>query len=210
MRWMAMMTLLVVELASAEAQEVSPAGKRLAHALDAMDVEHLWLAKHYVNWETGAALDRPVKDNRPHTHCSAFVAAAGKRLDVYILRPPEHGPSNLANAQADWLLTQGPKHGWKQVTSPAEAQRLANAGSLVVASFKESDPKRSGHIAIVRPSLRDRQALNQEGPAIIQAGMHNYRATTLKAGFKSHPTAWRDREIRFFVHEVSWETLKNP
>src|SRR5438132_11735248 len=57
---------------TANADEISTAGKRLAKALDAMDVERLWLAKHYVNWETGAALDKPVVDGKSHTHCSAF------------------------------------------------------------------------------------------------------------------------------------------
>ena len=60
---------------TANADEISTGGKRLAKALDAMDVERLWLAKHYVNWETGAALDKPVVDGKSHTHCSAFAAA---------------------------------------------------------------------------------------------------------------------------------------
>ncbi len=183
--------------------EISAAGQRLAAALDKMDVEHLWLSKHYVNWETGVALDKPVTDSKPHTHCSAFAAAACKRLGIYLLRPPEHGATNLANAQADWLQAKGPEQGWKEVKSPVEAQRLANAGYMVVASFKEKSPNRSGHIGIIRPSTRDKQTIEREGPALIQAGMHNYRSTTVEAGFKSHPAAWRDRQIRFFAHEVS-------
>src|SRR5437763_13768976 len=73
-------------------------GKRLTAALDAMDVEHKWLAREYVKWETGEALDKAVTDGKPHTHCSAFVAAACKKLGVYILRPPEHKATQLANA----------------------------------------------------------------------------------------------------------------
>jgi hypothetical protein len=183
--------------------EISAAGHRLAAALDKLDVEHLWLSKHYVNWESGVALDKPVTDSKPHTHCSAFAAAACKRSGIYLLRPPEHGVANLANAQADWLTAKGPEQGWKEVKSPVEAQRLANAGFMVVASFKEKEPNRSGHIAIVRPSTRDRQSIEREGPAIIQAGMHNYRSTTVETGFRSHPGAWRDRQVRFFTHEIN-------
>jgi hypothetical protein len=193
---------LICPGAVAFGDEISKAGEGLIKKLDAMDVERLWLSRHYVKWETGVALDKPVKDNKPHTHCSAFVAAACKRLEVYILRPPDHSETLLANAQANWLVEKGADHGWKEVKSPFEAQRLANAGYLVVASFKEKDPKRSGHIAIVRPSTRKRQAVEQDGPTIIQAGMHNYQSTTVKAGFSSHPGAWRDRQIRFFAHEL--------
>ena len=182
--------------------EISAAGERLAAALDKMDVEHLWLSKRYVHWESGVPLDKAVTDGKPHTHCSAFAAAACKRLGIYLLRPPEHGSTNLANAQADWLATQGAKQGWKEVKSPEEAQRMANAGFLVVASLKETEPNRSGHIAIVRPKAFDRKAIEQVGPAIIQAGMNNHRSTTLEAGFKSHPGAWRERRIRFFAHEI--------
>jgi DMSO/TMAO reductase YedYZ molybdopterin-dependent catalytic subunit len=32
-------------------------------------------------------------------------------------------------------------------------------------------------------------------------GMQNHRSATLKAGFKSHPSAWRDGQIRFFAYD---------
>jgi hypothetical protein len=185
------------------AQELSGAAGRLAKELDAMDVEHLWLAKHYVNWETGKALKKPVTDNKSHTHCSAFVASTCKRLDIYILRPPEHSATQLANAQFDWLRDEGAKYGWRPVADAFEAQGLANAGKLVVAAYK--DPKRPGHIAIVRPSTWDRQMIEREGPEITQAGMENFRSTSLKTGFKHHSAAWRDRQVRFYVHEVKYE-----
>ena len=37
------------------------------------------------------------------THCSAFVASFSKQLGVYMLRPPDHSPTLLANAQMRWL-----------------------------------------------------------------------------------------------------------
>src|SRR5438445_12263218 len=69
-----------------------------------MNVESLWLAHEHVNWETGEP-DKGEDYTGPgrSTHCSAFAAAVGKRLGVYMLRPPEHGQILLANAQAAWF-----------------------------------------------------------------------------------------------------------
>ena len=85
---------------------IAPAGDHLASVLDDMNVESLWIAGQHINWETGEP-DRGGDYEGPgnHTHCSAFSAAAAKRLGIYLLRPPEHGQSLLANAQSKWLET---------------------------------------------------------------------------------------------------------
>ncbi len=181
---------------------ITPAGQRLAAALDQMDVEHHWLAKKYVNWRTGETIDRPVTDGKSHTHCSAFVAAAAEKLGVYILRPPKHSPTLLANAQYDWLGGEGRKEGWTPLATGLEAQQLANRGDLVVAVYKASDPKKPGHIAIIRPSTKGEAQIRAEGPQIIQAGRDNHASTSIKEGFKHHPTAFRDDHIRFFAHAI--------
>src|SRR4051812_11090333 len=191
-RTIAILASLVV-LAPAFADDISPKGKKLAHALDQMNVEKLWLKGAYVKWDSGEPLDREVTDGKPHTHCSAFAASACKKLGIYLLRPkskndPEgvkgHSETLLANAQYDWLTSaDARKFGWMPVATPAEAQRIANRGSLVVASFKEADPKKSGHIAIVRPSTRSETSIERDGPEIIQAGGTNFNSGTLKAGF---------------------------
>ena len=180
-----------------------------------MEVEKLWLHGAYVKWDTGEALPKPVTDGKPHTHCSAFVAAASMKLGIYIQRPKgkddpvgvtPHRETLLANAQFDWLQSdEGKNFGWKAVATPQAAQDLANQGYLVVASFKEADAKKSGHIAFVRPNAsRNDQQIDEEGPAIIQAGMKNASNTTLRAGFRSHPDAWqKGRGVRFFAH--AWE-----
>jgi hypothetical protein len=77
---------------------------------------------------------------------------------------------------------------------------LANKGYLVVATYKNHSRKRPGHIALVRPSSRDRDVIARKGPAIIQAGGTNFKHASLKRGFRNHPSAWRDREVRFFAH----------
>ena len=182
---------------------ITPAGERLAANLDGMRVESLWLAQEHVNWETGEP-DRGGEDEGPghHTHCSAFAAAAAKRLGVYLLRPPEHGQKLLANAQFEWLgSATAQKLGWQRVRDMREAQRLANQGNLVLVAFQNPDQDLPGHIAIVRPSEKSLQALQRDGPQIIQAGIHNHASTVVRIGFLNHPGAWPDG-VRYHVHTL--------
>jgi hypothetical protein len=108
----------------------------------------------------------------------------------------------LANAQYDWLDGEGRREGWTPVATGREAQQFANRGCLVVAVYKESDPKRPGHIAIVRPNAKSEAKIHEEGPQIIQAGRDNHASTSLKEGFKHHRAAFRDDQIRFFAHPI--------
>ncbi|MFO0938509.1 MAG: hypothetical protein U0798_18550 [Gemmataceae bacterium] len=183
--------------------EITPEGKKLAAFYDGLKVESLWLPREIVSWKTGTKL-RDATDNKAHTHCSAFAAAACLKKDVYLLRPPEHSSTLLANAQYDWLNSKGKDKGWKPVASAVDAQHAANRGHLVLATFKESDPKKSGHIALVRPSEKSEKQIAEEGPQIIQAGMENANSTTLKTGFKHHSKAFKDKLILFYVHELTW------
>ena len=169
-----------------------------------MDVLKHWLPRvRFVKWETGD----PIKESPPatsgHTHCSAFVAAACFRLDIYILRPPEHSASFLASAQQEWLNSQaGIDKGWSRVDNALEAQNLANLGNLVVASWANPVPKKSGHIAIVRPSTWSEEQVAQDGPEIIQAGGTNYISTSVKQGFRGHPKAFENNEIQYHMHAL--------
>lgn len=182
---------------------ITPAGERLASTLDGMNVEHLWLSHEHVNWETGEP-DRGANDEGPgnHTHCSAFAAAAAKRLGVYLLRPPEHGQILLASAQAAWLAgAEGSQKGWRHVSKMTEAQHLANQGTLVLVVFENPDKHVPGHIAIVRPSEKSARTLEENGPEIIQAGEHNHTKINVRAGFENHPGAWPDG-VRYYAHRV--------
>ena len=106
----------------ADTAAVTPKGQWLAHQLDQMGVETKWIAGTHVNWETGLPDDETETLPGRHTHCSAFVASAAKKLGVYILRPPEHGQVLLANAQNEWLASAGASQGWRSVNGPLEAQ----------------------------------------------------------------------------------------
>jgi LmbE family N-acetylglucosaminyl deacetylase len=168
-----------------------------------MNVESLWLAREHVNWETGEP-DKGADYEGPgnHSHCSAFTAAAAKRLGVYLLRPPEHGQVLLANAQADWISSAAAqKSGWESVSDMREAQRLANQGNLVLALFHSPDKHVPGHVAIVRPSEKSLKALREDGPQIIQAGNQNYASTNVRIGFRNHPGAWPER-VLYYVHTL--------
>ena len=183
---------------------ITQKGERLAALLDRLDVEHLWLARLHVNWETGEADRGPdyVGPDRA-THCSAFAAAVGQRLGVYMLRPPEHGLTLLATAQTHWFgSAAGQAAGWRAVASMAEAQRLANQGQLVVIGYPIPDRHRPGHIVIVRPSLKSAAALAVEGPQVIQAATRNRSSWPAAKSFNLHAGAWPDA-VRVFAHEAS-------
>jgi hypothetical protein len=168
-----------------------------------MHVESLWLSGEHVNWETGEP-DRPAGYRGPgdHTHCSAFAAAAAKRLGVYLLRPPDHGQILLANAQADWLQSDnGREAGWGQVSDMREAQRRANEGELVLAVYASPDKHTPGHVAIVRPSERSLERLETDGPELIQAGKRNYSRVSARVAFANHQGAFPNG-IRYYAHAI--------
>ncbi len=181
---------------------VTPAGKDLARLLDTFDVENHWLAgRHIADWKTGAA---DSKSGGPRTHCSLFVAAVCAKRDVPFL---DSSPQMfLSNRQQDWLLKEGKQKGWTRVADPVAAQWLANRGALVLASYKNTNPKKAGHIAVVRPADVTAGEVRTHGPRIIQAGVKNYRETDVKTGFKHHPGAWDKGEILYFAYQLKKET----
>jgi hypothetical protein len=182
---------------------VTAAGQHLARVLDGMHVESLWLAHEHVDWRTGrsdqnADYDGPGKS----THCSAFAAAAGLRLGVYMLRPPDHGQVLLASAQTQWFSGGAAQQaGWRPVESMQAAQTLANQGKLVVICYASPNPRRPGHIVIVRPSLKSAAQLATEGPQVIQAAAQNRSSYPAAYSFGAHPGAWPSG-VRIFAHDV--------
>jgi hypothetical protein len=197
-------------LASPCCGPITAAGERLAVFLDGTGVDHLWMRGFQVNWETGASI-KAWDDERPHTHCSAFVASAAMRLGIYVLRPPEHSAILLANAQMGWLRSpEATAMGWQQLLDVTSAQTHANLGELVLAAFENPDPGKSGHIAIVRPSEIDAATLLGRGPFVTQAGGHNALSVSLARGFANHEDAWiagGSGTVRFFAHPVNWSAL---
>ena len=202
MRHLVVFLFALCGLSVAYAEDISPKARQVVAAVDALDVEHHWPAGVHVTWETGVPDGKPETSSGKHTHCSAFVAAAAKSLGIYILRPPEHGQILLANAQFEWLANEGMRRGWRNVATDEEAQRLANRGEFVVATYRNHHDDKPGHIAIVRPSTKSPGAIRAEGPEITQAGGTNYRSASLKTGFAGHRAAWDHHEVMYYAHAV--------
>jgi hypothetical protein len=182
---------------------ITSVGRHLAQVLDGMHVESLWLAHEHVDWQTGrpdesADYDGPGRS----THCSAFAAAVGLRLGVCMLRPPEHGQVLLASAQTQWFGSAAAQQaGWRPVATMQQAQELANRGELVVICSASPNPRRPGHIVIVRPSLKSVAELDAEGPQVIQAAARNRASYPAAYSFTAHPGAWPSG-VRIFAHGV--------
>jgi glutamine amidotransferase-like uncharacterized protein len=176
--------------------------------LEAMEVDKLWLPGAIVDWKTGLPTGQPIKDSKSkHTHCSQFVAAAADRLSIPLLRPPEHRVVGLANAQFDWLESEAArKAGWVRLADGAKAQAAAVDGRLVLASVKNPDATRPGHIAIVRPGAKDAELLAREGPDVMQAGGTNALRISLRKGFGNHPKEYD--QIAFYAHTVELPAAK--
>jgi hypothetical protein len=187
------------------AAEITAEGQHLAAVLDSMHVEEHWIAGAIVDWRTGDPTGKAITDVGKHTHCSQFAAAACEKLGIYLLRPPEHGSVLLANAQFDWLPGEGRRKGWTPVADGVAAQDLANQGQVVVAVCQNADPKKSGHIAIVRPGMKTPAQIAAEGPDVVQAGGTNFNSASLKRGFANHPDAFPKGEIRFYAHGMGKE-----
>ncbi len=202
----AIISFFFISAIVAKSQSVIPIEKKgddLKSFYLSLDVENLWLAGSHINWETGVA-DKPDATSGNHTHCSAFAAAACKKLDIYLLRPPEHKQILLANGQYDWLPTQAAINaGWKPVTGNnlyEVSQTLANKGFMVIAVCKNPDSTKPGHVALVMPSETIKEKLSETGPTLIMAGTHNHNKVSLKAGFKSHLTEWPEHTIAFYYN----------
>jgi hypothetical protein len=202
-----MVALIVATGAQAEpcCGLITPDGARLAQFLDQSDVMHRWLEGMHVVRQTGEPDPEWPGGRYTATHCSAFVAAM--RLDIYVLRPPDHSQTLLANAQMRWLSDHGAQVGWQELPSYIEAQEAANRGELVLEALENPDPHRPGHIAIVRPSDMTREDLDRNRPLETQAGETNALSISTAAGFRRHRGAWilgGAGAIRYYAHTVSW------
>lgn len=181
---------------------ISPDGQKLLAYLDSLHVDKLWLPHQHVSWQTGERMLSIHTGHEPKTHCSAFAAAAAKRLNIYMMRPPDHSQIHLAAAQEKYFLSrQGRRDGWVEVHSADDAQARANRGEFVVLVYGMGAS--SGHIAIVRPSLKSQVQLDLEGPQTTQAGGHNFESGTAKFSFVFHEGAWPDR-VKMFAHKVDY------
>ena len=196
--------LILIALSSFGQQllKIEPSGQKLQQFYQGLNVENLWLKGVHVNWETGEP-DNPEAIKNVKTHCSSFAAAACKKLNIYLLHPPEHKVTLLANAQYNWLQSnEGYQQGWRLVSSSdyIQIQELANSGHMVVAVWKNPLSNKSGHIALVIPQEIHDNQLSEHTILMIQAGGTNSSAIPLKKAFKNHIHSWPDNDIIFYYN----------
>lgn len=146
--------------ASAAASGSAGGVQRMNNTLSRLDVEH---NRRYLPSGVRGTSSRV-------THCNEFAQDVLRGVGV----PRQDIPSGNANNMNRFLNNQGAAHGWHQV-SAAEAQRRANAGHPVLASWRNNNGPH-GHVAVVRPS-------NAGGVRIAQAGGHNYNDAPVSRGF---------------------------
>jgi len=181
-------------------------GQRLVKLLDSTHLDRLWRRGYTIDWLTGVGLS---KTSSSATHCSAFAAAFAYHLGIYILRPPQHSQTLLANAQCIWLTDSCTQCGWKKVATALEAQNAADSGYLVVIGYQSPNANTSGHIAVVRPDVKTLTLLQAEGPQEAQSGDTNSVSIPEKIGFSAHPLAFPNGVI-YYRHNINWDSLTLP
>ena len=182
--------------------KIEPAGEKLLQFYRSLNVENLWLKGIHVNWETGEP-DNPEATKNVKTHCSSFAAAACKKLNIYLLRPPEHKVTLLANAQYDWLSTnEAWQQGWRTIISTdyKQIQLFANQGHVVVIVWKNTEHNKPGHIALVNPNEIEENTLSERTLLMIQAGGTNSSCIPLKKAFKNHIHKWTESNVAFYYN----------
>lgn len=98
--------------------------------------------------------------------------------------PVGKGVEMSANRLVEWLSSTGAAYGW--VTADRQtAFDAAARGHLVVCGWRNPEPAKSGHVAILLP----------EG-TIAQAGRTNFVGKTLREGFGNLP-------VQFFIQAQS-------
>jgi hypothetical protein len=196
------------EIVSTNVTAITPQGYALSAFLDSLRVEQYWADLVSVNWLTGAAGGSgPNKTQGTASHCSAFAGAVAELLGVYLLRPPEASDMGLADNQATWLQTNQ-SAGWFPISSMLAAQSMVNTGALVVASY--NDPNTSGHIAILRASMKSNADVLTYGPEECQSGVYNYNDTNVVTGFNQHTGAFPNG-IRYYGHALTGSIMPvNP
>ncbi|MFY9589557.1 hypothetical protein [Rickettsia endosymbiont of Halotydeus destructor] len=199
------------------AENISEAAKKNLQIINSLKVEEKWQKGEIINCKTGEIIEQYTGEHKKTgsrlTHDGCFVYAVLSSLNISKNSLPPHPELDtgfiplLANKQADWYETEGNKCGWSYIKNKdrednfIQAQKLANQGYLVVATYKNINPKRAGHTAIVIPSDKDIEKIKKDGPDIAQAGTYNSSCSSLKKGFRNKKDVFKNNEIKFYYYK---------
>lgn len=148
------------------------------------------------------------------TYCNIFVwdvtRAMGAEIPHWVIKINNDGRSAmdsngiftverenrkemLVNETVDWLKQHGETYGWRRIDARM-AQQMANEGHPSIAVWENPNPKKFGHIAVIRPgSVGD-----ERGTAISQAGILVLDASHIDKGFKDQD---HKKRIQYWYHE---------
>jgi hypothetical protein len=191
---------------SAQALVIDSSGAKLRAFYQHMDVTHLWLKGHNIDWETGRTVSDGISNN--NTYCTRFVAATCKRLNICTLRPTDYETHFSANAMFDWMQTsEAKKKGWVPIIADdpfdvfSTAQKYANKGTVVVVVYKDNSGGTPGHSALVMPAVITYDEVKKSGPVLIQAGNFNSDSTRFMRTFRKRIQRWPDDAISFYYNK---------
>ena len=115
-------------------------------------------------WDVSRAMGTEI----PH-----WIDSAG---NIEAPRAPHAREINI-NGGVNWMRSHGVTQFGFHSCTPQQAQDAANQGKLAVVMWKNTGSGH-GHVAVVRPG-----SVTTRGPAIAQAGRHNFNEGHVTTGF---------------------------
>ncbi len=181
--------------------------EKLEKVLNSMDLSTKWLPGYNVDCLTGERV-KEKSTTVSSSHCSCFVFAVCKKMNIKMIGTPEYKQYHLSTNQMRWLKTEdAKKSGWNEINGSLNekylmSQKKANNGYLVIAGV-EQDNEIRGHIAIVRPSNKMDFYVKNEGPEVMSSSTINTVSSSLRDDFLYYQKDMKDFENRtkFYYNE---------
>ena len=174
--------------------------EKLEKVLNSMDLSTKWLPGYNVDCLTGERV-KEKSTTVSSSHCSCFVFAVCKKMNIKMIGTPEYKQYHLSTNQMRWLKTDdAKKSGWNEINGSLNekylmSQKKANNGYLVIAGV-EQDNEIRGHIAIVRPSNKMDFYVKNEGPEVMSSSTINTVSSSLRDDFLYYQKDMKDFENR--------------
>jgi len=123
-----------------------------------------------------------------NTYCNIFAWDVSRAMGAeiphwvdsagHIMAPDAPHASEInINGGVNWMKSHGVMEFGFRSCTPEQAQDAANQGKLAVVMWKNTGSGH-GHVAVVRPG-----SITNKGPAIAQAGRHNFNNGHVRQGF---------------------------